>query len=263
MMPETSHGELDRGGPTHGGGRDGGASASLIVVVSGLPRSGTSMLMQMLGAGGIPLLRDDVRGADPDNPRGFFELEAVKRLRTDSAFLSQAVGHAVKIVAPLLMSLPPSHAYRIVFIERSLDEVLASQRRMLERQGVSSGASAEDEARLRGAFERALRATRDWIDREECARARFVSHAEVLSAPTRAAAHIADFLATEILAGRVSGAPDVRPPPPGLEAWAARFAADREAIVRAMASVVDPSLYRATAGAVSREGATADPETGV
>ncbi len=209
----------------------------MIVVVSGLPRSGTSMLMQMLEAGGIPLLRDEVRGADPDNPRGFFEFEPVKRLRTDAAFLSQAVGRAVKVVAPLLTSLPKRYAYRIVFIERALEDVLASQRQMLERGGAAPDPGSE--AALRRAFEGALRASRDWIDREDCARACFVSHAETLDSAAGTAARIADFLASEVLADGLVA--------PRLAAWTQRFAADREEIVRAMASVVDPALDRARA----------------
>lgn len=213
----------------------GRATQPLIVVVSGLPRAGTSMLMQMLEAGGLPLLRDEIRVADPDNPRGFFEFEPVKRLRTDSAFLSQAVGRAVKVVAPLLTSLPRRYAYRIVFIERTLDEVLASQERMLARAGALPDRHVEPA--LRRAFEAALRASRDWIDREDCARACFVSHAEILDAPVGMAARIAEFLASD-------GSAD-RPLPPRLQAWAERFSADPEEIVRAMASAVDPALYRA------------------
>jgi tetratricopeptide (TPR) repeat protein len=119
--------------------------AQTIVVVSGLPRSGTSMMMQMLAAGGLPVLSDGERAADENNPRGYLELEAVKRLGRDSdvSWLEQAGGRAVKIVAPLLPHLPSNHRYRIVFMERPLREVLASQKAMLQNLGKPGGQSSE------------------------------------------------------------------------------------------------------------------------
>ena len=105
-----------------------------MTVVTGLPRSGTSMLMQMLAAGGIPPLSDGERLPDDDNPRGYFELESVKRLQKDSSWLSDAQGKAVKIIAQLLPNLPQLN-YRLIFMDRDLDEVIESQRRMLLRNG--------------------------------------------------------------------------------------------------------------------------------
>ncbi|MFM8331348.1 MAG: alkaline phosphatase family protein [Candidatus Methylumidiphilus sp.] len=115
------------------------------VVVSGLPRSGTSMLMQMLAAGGLPVLTDGEREADDSNPRGYLELEAVKQLgRTaDLAWLDDAQGKAIKVVAPLLPHLPLKHHYRIVFMERPLQEIVASQTAMLERLGKTGGKLSE------------------------------------------------------------------------------------------------------------------------
>ena len=110
-----------------------------ITVVSGLPRSGTSMLMQMLDAAGYPCLTDDVRKADADNPHGYFEYEKVKRLRRDCAWMPEAKGKAVKIIAQLIPFLPPQFSYRVIFMERNISEVLASQRVMLQRQGRSGG----------------------------------------------------------------------------------------------------------------------------
>lgn len=116
-----------------------------VVVVSGLPRSGTSMLMQMLAAGGLPILADGERTADENNPRGYLELEAVKRLGRDAdlAWLDQAGGKAVKIVAPLLLHLPLGRSYRIVFMERPLKEILASQTAMLKNLGKEGGKLSE------------------------------------------------------------------------------------------------------------------------
>jgi tetratricopeptide (TPR) repeat protein len=105
-----------------------------LVVVTGLPRSGTSMFMQMLAAGGMEILTDGLREPDEDNPRGYLEFEPVKNLLKDSAWLLEGRGKAVKIVAPLLSALPPGLPCRIIYAERDLDEVLDSQDRMLVRR---------------------------------------------------------------------------------------------------------------------------------
>ena len=126
-----------------------------ITVVSGLPRSGTSMMMQMLHAGGHPCLTDDRREADADNPRGYFEYDKVKQLRTDCSWLPEATGKAVKIIAQLLSVLPTELDYKIIFMRRELDEVIASQNRMLDRQG-RGGSDLSDE-RLRELFDQQLR----------------------------------------------------------------------------------------------------------
>lgn len=114
-----------------------------VVIVSGLPRSGTSMLMQMLAAGGVAVLTDGARQADADNPRGYLEYEAAKRPDAGSGWLQEARGKAVKIVAQLLPALTASHGYRVIFAERPLSEILASQQVMLERSGKAGGRLAQ------------------------------------------------------------------------------------------------------------------------
>lgn len=126
-----------------------------ITVVSGLPRSGTSMLMQMLDAADYPCLTDGVRKADADNPHGYFEYEKVKRLRQDWTWLPEAKGKAVKIITQLIPFLPPQFSYRVIFIERNISEVLASQRVMLQRQGKSDGNLSD--VQLGNIFERQVR----------------------------------------------------------------------------------------------------------
>src|SRR5208282_6104712 len=106
------------------------ADRDFVVIVTGLPRSGTSLLMQMLCAGGLPVLTDGVRKADEDNPYGFYELEAVKRTKSDASWLSGATGRVVKMVYRLLYDLPPNRHYRVVFVRRRMEEILASQRTM-------------------------------------------------------------------------------------------------------------------------------------
>jgi hypothetical protein len=107
----------------------------VITIVSGLPRSGTSMLMSMLEAGGLPLLVDGVRTADEDNPKGYFEFERVKKVKEDTSWLNDAKGKAVKMISQLLYDLPADHSFKIVFVRRNIDEVLASQKQMLIRRG--------------------------------------------------------------------------------------------------------------------------------
>ncbi len=110
---------------------------AFVTIVSGLPRSGTSMMMRMLEAGGMPVLTDQIRSADTDNPRGYYEFEAVKRTAQDSSWLNRAEGHAVKMVYRLLYDLPDNFDYRVLVMRRDLDEVLASQAKMLRRLGKS------------------------------------------------------------------------------------------------------------------------------
>ena len=129
-----------------------------LTIVTGVPRSGTSLVMQMLAAGGHPIASDGVRRADADNPRGYFELEAARGLARDASWLPGMAGRAVKLVHTLLPSLPPGLHYKVLLVRRRLDEVLASQRVMLARRG-SAPDPAED-ARLRPALEEQLARTR-------------------------------------------------------------------------------------------------------
>jgi RNase adaptor protein for sRNA GlmZ degradation len=106
---------------------------SAIIVVSGLPRSGTSLMMQMLENGGVAVVTDNIRTADTDNPRGYYEFEKVKRLKQNASWLPETRGKAFKMVSQLLYDLPGSERYRIIFMERDTDEMLRSQDKMLQR----------------------------------------------------------------------------------------------------------------------------------
>ncbi len=117
-----------------------------IVVVSGLPRSGTSMLMKMLEAGGMPIMTDSERSADIDNPKGYFEYERIKDLEkeTDKSYVREGRGKALKVISFLIKDLPDENDYRVIFLRRDLDEVLASQNKMIERlDSTDTSASAE------------------------------------------------------------------------------------------------------------------------
>ena len=117
-----------------------------IFVVSGLPRSGTSMMMRMLESGGMEIVKDDIRQIDEDNPRGYFELERVKDLDKggDKSWMSNARGKAIKVISFLLKGLPGDFHYKIIFMQRDLDEVLASQEKMLQRRNEENETGDED-----------------------------------------------------------------------------------------------------------------------
>jgi len=126
----------------------------MITIVSGLPRSGTSLMMQMLSAGGLPVLSDGERKADTDNPKGYLEWERIKQLPKDSSLIAEAEGKVVKVISQLILSLPPGHEYRVVFMERPLPEVLKSQDEMLRRRGNAN--SNTDTLAIEAAFQRHL-----------------------------------------------------------------------------------------------------------
>jgi hypothetical protein len=114
-----------------------------LVIVSGLPRSGTSMMMRMLEAGGLPIMSDGARGADVDNPKGYFEHERIKDLEreTDKSYLREGRGKALKVISFLIPHLPDENDYRVVFMRRDLDEVLSSQDKMIQRLGTTDAAA--------------------------------------------------------------------------------------------------------------------------
>jgi hypothetical protein len=157
--------------------------ANEIFVVSGLPRSGTSMMMQMLKAGGLELVSDGVRVADDDNPRGYYELEAVRGLARESGWLDDARGKVVKVVSQLLFDLPAGHEYRIVFMRRHIDEILASQREMLLRSGAARPTEEEDrEVRLLSI--RHLNEVMDWLAKQPNMKVLYVNYARTVEART-------------------------------------------------------------------------------
>jgi hypothetical protein len=179
-----------------------------VVVVSGLPRSGTSMLMSMISAGGLEEVVDGVRQADDDNPRGYHELEAVKDLdkNGDTAWLDDAHGKVVKIISFLLQHLPATHHYKIVFVRRSLQEVLASQQKMLDRRGASGGDAADAE------MARVFAAHLSKIERQLAARKNcevlYVEHRAAVTQPAAVAERVNAFLGGSLDVEKMSGVVD-------------------------------------------------------
>lgn len=162
-----------------------------VYVVSGLPRSGTSMMMRMLVGGGLPALADDLRTADSDNPRGYFELEAVKATVRDASWTKDAPGRVVKVISYLLPHLPPTLDYRVVFLRRNLDHVVRSQRAMLDR--LAADVAQSDDA-ARSALADHLVEIESWRETAKHVRMLGVSYERVLAEPAAQVDRIAEFL---------------------------------------------------------------------
>jgi hypothetical protein len=155
-------------------------TAPWITVVSGLPRSGTSLMMRMLAAGGLELLTDNLRQADADNPNGYYEFERVKGLeKGDNDWLPQAQGKAVKIISALLPYLPAAYSYRVIFMERDLGEILASQQQMLQRRHTEVVDTLADEEAA-ALFRSHLRETHHWLERQPNIATLYVQYQDLL-----------------------------------------------------------------------------------
>ncbi|MEZ6190349.1 MAG: sulfotransferase domain-containing protein [Phycisphaerales bacterium] len=179
---------------------------STIVVVSGLPRSGTSLMMQMLEAGGIPPFADFERQADDDNPKGYYELEAVKKLKTNPDVLDTAGGKVVKAIHMLLADLPAKHHYKVVFMRRDLNEVLASQRKMLDRSGKKGAALPE--AALKKVFEGQLTKVDAWLAVQSNIEVLNVEHRALLNNPAPVIEQINAFLGGQLDTGKMADTVD-------------------------------------------------------
>jgi len=188
------------------------SEAAPVIVVSGLPRSGTSLMMNMLRAGGVPIVTDELRTADDDNPRGYFELERVKQLaKGDAAWVQEANGHAVKVISALLEHLPATTTYRVLFMQRRLPEVLASQRKMLERRGEPTDTVPDE--KMAALFEKHLEKIEGWLAQQPNFSVLYVPYHELAERPEGQLDRIVDFLGLPL---------------------------DRDAMLAA----VDPALYR-------------------
>lgn len=177
-----------------------------VIVVSGLPRSGTSLTMQMLQAAKIPLLVDNVRPADESNPRGYFEFEPVKQMATGSnIWVEQATGKAVKIVSPLLPYLPSSYQYHIIFMTRDIGEIVASQKLMMYPQQPADNAQSE--------YQQHLDKIKSWLAIQPNIKTLYTEHHQAIQNTATVARSIADFLG-------------------------------RDLDINAMCGVIEPNLYR-------------------
>ncbi|MEM7583164.1 MAG: sulfotransferase [Acidobacteriota bacterium] len=178
-----------------------------IIVVSGLPRSGTSMAMKMLEAGGLTTVIDGIRTADEDNPKGYYEDERVKDLAQmeDKSWLAESKGKVIKVISYLLKELPAHHNYKVLFMRRHLQEVLASQTKMLARRGEISESSDE---RMIEIYEDHLWKVNRLIKREPHIEALDVPYKQVLEDPAGQAQLIRDFLGLDLDVTKMAGVVD-------------------------------------------------------
>lgn len=168
----------------------------MITVVSGIPRSGTSLMMQMMAAGGMPALTDGQRSADANNPRGYYELESVKSLSRNPEVVGQAEGKVVKIISSLLPTLPKQYQYRVIFMCRPLEEVVSSQNRMLERLG--KDVPSTPTGSVIAAFQEHLTKIKTWLGQQPNIAVLYVDYPAVLEAPEREADRICTFLGRQL-----------------------------------------------------------------
>ena len=183
-----------------------------ITIVSGLPRSGTSMMMKMLEAGGLMLLTDNLRTADEDNPRGYYEFDRVKKMRDgDTSWIENAPGKAVKVISALLEYLPSTYNYRVLFMERKIEEILASQKQMLIRSGKSK--QQLDDEHMARLYSKHLAKISAWLDKQTNISVIYLSYNAMIADPHKYTSQVNQFL-------------------------------DNSLNQQEMARVVDPNLYR-------------------
>lgn len=197
----------------------GGKTA--VTVVSGLPRSGTSMMMKMLEAGGIPPLTDKIRTADNDNPKGYYEFERVKQMdKGDTAWMADAQGKTVKVISQLLRYMPAEYEYKVIFMRRNMTEILASQKKMLVNRGEDPNQASDEE--IATLFEKHLSNVMNWLASQPNVSVLYVYYSDMLANPEPQMAQINEFLG-----GKLN--------------------------TQAMSEVVDPNLYRNRKTRLSQE----------
>jgi len=179
-----------------------------IVVVSGLPRSGTSMMMKMLEAGGLKLVTDSIRSADEDNPNGYFEFERVKQMTAgDRAWLDETGGKVVKVISALLEHLPADRHYKVLFMEREIKEVLASQKKMLDHRGEASRVSDEEMAEQ---YRVHLKAVKPWLARQPHMEVLYVGYNSMMSDPEPLCRRVVEFLGMPLDLEKMRAVPNAK-----------------------------------------------------
>ena len=179
-----------------------------IVVVSGLPRSGTSMMMKMLEQGGLQVVTDSLRTADDDNPNGYYEFETVKQMPSGQvAWLDGAQGKVVKVISALLEYLPAKYHYKVIFMERAIGEVLASQKKMLANRQEETAVSDEE---IQEQFQKHVAAAKYWLARQPNLSVLYVDYNKMLAAPDPLCQTIADFLDMGLDVDKMRAVPNER-----------------------------------------------------
>lgn len=182
-------------------------SKDYIVIVSGLPRSGTSMMMKMLQAGGLGILTDNLREADANNPKGYYEFERVKQLKDgDIAWLPDAVGKVVKIVTGLITFLPAEYRYKVIFMQRELNEVLSSQKKMLGRLGKGDDKIPDD--KMAKIYQEHLKQVNAWTSGQPNMEVIYVNYNTMVDDPTESLRKVSEFLGGNMDVQEMAGVVD-------------------------------------------------------
>lgn len=182
------------------------ASSQPVIIVSGLPRSGTSMMMRMLAEGGLPALTDELRRPDDDNPNGYFELEVVRQLKEGNfAWLNEANGKAVKVISALLEYLPQDHQYKVIFMERNPQETLASQKKMLDHRGQEPKLSDEE---MEQQFHTHVAAMKPWLVRQPNMEVLYVNYNTLITETQSSCERITEFLDMPLNQSQMLAVPD-------------------------------------------------------
>lgn len=170
--------------------------SEFVTIVSGLPRCGTSMMMKMLEAGGKELLVDNIRKPDEDNPKGYYELEIVKKIREDASWLEGSHGKVFKMVSMLLYDLPGDKKYRVIFMRRDIDEMLASQRKMLERNGKS--VENYENGEMKRLYSNHLPEIEKWLSEQKNIEVLYVNYNDTICSPEETAHRVNQFLGNSL-----------------------------------------------------------------
>jgi len=177
-----------------------------IIIVSGLPRSGTSMMMRMLAEGGLPILTDELRRPDDDNPNGYFELEVVRQLKEGNVeWLNDANGKVVKVISALLEYLPKECQYKIIFMERDSKETLASQKKMLDHRGQESKLNDEE---MEQQLHKHLAVMKPWLVRQPNMDVLYVNYNALIAEPKPVCDQITEFLGLPLNQAQMLAVPD-------------------------------------------------------
>lgn len=181
------------------------SAAKPVIIVSGLPRSGTSMMMKMLNEGGLNIVTDVIRQADDDNPNGYFELETVKLLPEGNfAWPQNTSGKVVKVISSLLEYLPSQYSYKVIFMEREIKEILASQKKMLLNRNESAKL---DDSEMEVQFRNHLAAVKAWLVRQTNIEVLFVNFSALISEAKPWCDRISDFISIPLDIDRMLSVP--------------------------------------------------------
>lgn len=177
-----------------------------IVVVSGLPRSGTSMMMQMLQKGGAEIVSDGLRQADKNNPKGYYEFEKVKQMQEDHSWLDQCPGKVIKIVSVYLKKLPDNYRYSVIFMRRNMQEILTSQKKMLVR--LNQNPDDMDDEKLEQHYNKHLAQIQSWLHAQKKISVLYVDYRHALEQPAKVANEVRNFLKLDLNTERMTASVD-------------------------------------------------------